>query len=150
MPAATWVLVASSESHGIYRRYIWWMWLASMAIVIIKRYWDRIVYYSSSGDTMSFSMSTWISFYTLVIMMVWVIIQPNEPLAPLVTTNRVIIVYGFIVVIMLLMYSILHFVGNKNYYYVYPYRSFLQETNTWTMHVAGTTANILSLIICAI
>ena len=42
--------------------------------------------------------------------------QPDEPLASLVTTNRIINVYGFIVVIMLLMYSVLHclyFVGNK-------------------------------------
>ena len=42
--------------------------------------------------------------------------QPNEPLASLVTTNRIINVYGFIVVIMLLMYSVLHCmysVGNK-------------------------------------
>ena len=30
--------------------------------------------------------------------------QPDEPLASLVTTNRIINVYGFIVVIMLLMY----------------------------------------------
>ena len=33
--------------------------------------------------------------------------QPDEPLASLVTTNRVINVYGFLVVIMLLMYSVL-------------------------------------------
>ena len=42
--------------------------------------------------------------------------QPGEPLASLVTTNRVINVYGFLVVIMLLMYSVLHCLhsfGNK-------------------------------------
>ena len=42
--------------------------------------------------------------------------QPDEPLASLVTTNRIINVYVFLVVIMLLMYSVLHClysVGNK-------------------------------------
>ena len=42
--------------------------------------------------------------------------QPDEPLAFLVTTNRIINVYGFIVVIMLLIYSALrclYYVGNK-------------------------------------
>ena len=34
--------------------------------------------------------------------------QPDEPLASLVTTNSIINVYGFIVVEMLLMYSVLH------------------------------------------
>ena len=45
--------------------------------------------------------------------------QPDEPLVSLVTTNRIINVYGFLVVIMLLMYSVLHClhsVGNKSYY----------------------------------
>ena len=42
--------------------------------------------------------------------------QPDEPLASLVTTNRIINVYGFLVVIMVLVYSVLHYlysVGNK-------------------------------------
>ena len=42
--------------------------------------------------------------------------QPDEPLASLVTTNRIINVYGFIVVMMLLIYFVLHClysVGNK-------------------------------------
>ena len=42
--------------------------------------------------------------------------QSDEPLVSLVTTNRIINVYGFIIVIMLLMYSVLHClysVGNK-------------------------------------
>ena len=42
--------------------------------------------------------------------------QPDEPLASLVTTNRIINVYGFLAVIMLLMYSFLHCLytaGNK-------------------------------------
>ena len=34
--------------------------------------------------------------------------QPDEPLAYLVTTNRIINAYGFLVVMMLLMYSVLH------------------------------------------
>ena len=42
--------------------------------------------------------------------------QPDEPLVSLVTTNRIINVYGFLVVIMLLMYSVYHClycVGNR-------------------------------------
>ena len=42
--------------------------------------------------------------------------HPDGPLASLVTTNRITNVYGFIVAIMLLMYSVLHYlysVGNK-------------------------------------
>ena len=45
-----------------------------------------------------------------------IVCQPDEPLSSLVTTNRIFNVYGFIVVIMLPMYSILHClysVGNK-------------------------------------
>ena len=42
--------------------------------------------------------------------------QPDEPLASLVTTNRIINVYGFLVFMMLFAYSVLHClysVGNK-------------------------------------
>ena len=42
--------------------------------------------------------------------------QPDEPVASLVTINRIINVYGVLVVIMLLMYSVLHYlysVGNQ-------------------------------------
>ena len=34
--------------------------------------------------------------------------QPDEPLASLVTTNRIINVYRFLAVIMLLVYAVLH------------------------------------------
>ena len=42
--------------------------------------------------------------------------QPDEPLTFLATTNRIINVYGFLVVVMLLMYDVfycLYSIGNK-------------------------------------
>ena len=50
--------------------------------------------------------------------------QPDEPLASLVTTNRIINIYDFLVVTIIIVYAVLHClysVGNDVYIYVYIY-----------------------------
>ena len=63
--------------------------------------------------------------------------QPDEPLSSLVTTNRIINVYGLIVVIMLLMYSFLHClssVWNKTSTYYYCNQTHWWEANHQHTH----------------
>ena len=61
--------------------------------------------------------------------------QPDEPLASLVTTNSIINVNGFLVVIMLLMYSVLHCL------YSVEYKSTTTTTTTTTTTITITTTS---------
>ena len=63
--------------------------------------------------------------------------QPDEPLASLVTTNKIVNVYGFLVVILLPMYAILHclyFVGSKSITTKYHYHKMIMLLSIYCCH----------------
>ena len=72
--------------------------------------------------------------------------QPDESLASLLTSNRIINIYGFLIVIMLFMYCVLHrlyYVGNK-ITTTTTYDLYLTKTN----HIQARTVCIFRRMLC--